>query len=225
MAGDFFSAGYKLELLHVAVLLAITIPQFILYYKSGLTERYLLPLNLGFSFFILFLVRRINDNPNIHLYFKKSYVIIIALACVYCLRTQTLPNAISFTQEGKSTNAFLSSITSQTSENDSLLVVLNGFENYEWGHSIYSYLTLKSDRKNIFFLPAKQPLEDDFERSLDADFSNKFSPLISIEITPDFACVAVMPFNTNQKIKSRLSADTCYEKNEFDIFTVYARKR
>lgn len=208
---------------NIVIMLAIILPQMILYNKSGIYERYLLPLNFGFSLFVIFLLKNVYESSNISLFSKRAFTIAIIYVIYSLLRYDTLPNAKLFAKEGFSTNKFISTILNNTKSSDSILVVLNSSQNYEWGHSINRYLTIKANRKHINFLTVDRPLNNDFEKNLDVRFLNTFSEIIVKDINNNFSCIAVLPFSSNIKIKEKLDSNKLYKRNKFDSFTVYTK--
>lgn len=212
------------HLFNIAILLAIITPQFLLYNKSGIFERYLIPLNLGFSLFVFFLLKNIYENYSIAWVSKQIYTIAILWVILSFLRKEAIPNAKLFAKEGALTNNFFSSILENTAINDSILIVLNGNENYEWGHSINQYLTLEANRRNVNFYKVETPLNNDFEKNLDIQFSNTFGNILVKEINDNFSSIAILPFSTNNNIKIQLDSNIAYQRIDFDYFSVYNKK-
>lgn len=208
---------------NIVIMLVIILPQMILYNKSGIFERYLLPLNFGFALLVIFLLKNVYESNNISLFSKRAFTFAIIYVIYSLFRYDTLPNAKLFAQEGFSTNKFISTILNNTKSNDSILVVLNSSQNYEWGHSINRYMTIKANRKHINFLAVDKPLNDDFEKNLDIRFLNTFREIIVNDINSNFSCIAVLPFSTNLKIKEKLDSSKLYKRNKFDSFTVYTK--
>ncbi len=209
---------------NIVIMLVIILPQMILYNKSGIFERYLLPLNFGFALLVIFLLKNVYESNNISLFSKRTFTFAIIYVIYSLFRYDTLPNAKLFAQEGFSTNKFISTILNNTKSNDSILVVLNSSQNYEWGHSINRYMTIKANRKHINFLTVDRPLNNDFEKNLDVRFSHIFSNNIVQEVNNDFSCIAIMPFSTNLAIKTKLDSSKAYQRNNIDNFTVYTKK-
>ena len=209
---------------NIVVLLAIIFPQFLLYNKSGIFERYLLPLNFGLSLFVIFLLKNIYENNSITLFSKRAFTILILWVIYSFLKNDTIPNAKLFAKEGALTNKFFSTIIDHTITNDSVLIVLNGNENYEWGHSINQYLNYVANRKHISFYKVDSQLNNDFEKNLDIQFSKIFDPIIIKEINSNFSSIAILPFSTNIAIKTKLDSNIAYQRDDFEYFTVYNKK-
>jgi hypothetical protein len=212
---------------NLAIFSAIVFPQFLLYNKSGISDRYLLPFNLGFSIFVLFLLNLIYESSEISLFSKRAYVCIIIIITYSLLKNEALQEAKGFARVGVATNKFLSTIVDNSKPDDSILVVLNTYENYEWAHSVKLYLTLNANRKNIMFLPISKSLNDNFSKSLENGFVKKFNNLIVKEEGENYSCIAILPFEENKGIKNKLDSNYLYQRNDcdkFDYFTVYTKK-
>jgi hypothetical protein len=211
-------------LFNALILMAVILPQYLLYSKSNIFERYLLPLNLGLSFFVIFLSDEIFRSEEISLLSKRTYIFLILLVTFSFLRNETIPDAKIFADEGRSTNKFLSSIIAATKNDDSILVVLNGYKNYEWGFSIIDYLANNADRRNIRFYTIDNQLNNDLEKDIDKRFSLSFDNIIIKELNNNFSCIAILPFSNNIEIKTRIDSNYVYRRNDFGDFTVYTRR-
>jgi hypothetical protein len=129
----------------------IFIPQIVLYMKSGMMDRYLLPGVMGFTFLMVVLLRYIREAGS------KKAVVIIAVLLLAVISLQQLRvtryTAIGFANEGKQINAWLQSIEQNTDEQDKILVVTHMRRYYEGSISLKIYLDEKSNRKNTLFSP------------------------------------------------------------------------
>jgi hypothetical protein len=129
----------------------IFIPQIVLYMKSGMMDRYLLPGVMGFTFLMVVLLRYIREAGS------KKAVVIIAVLLLAVISLQQLRvtryTAIGFANEGKQINAWLQSIEQNTNEQDKILVVTHMRRYYEGSISLKIYLDEKSNRKNTLFSP------------------------------------------------------------------------
>lgn len=209
---------------NVIILMAIILPQYLLYNKSEIYERYLLPLNLGLSFFVIFLAEKIYASENISLLLKRAYILFIIIVTFIFLKNDAVPNAKVFAKEGIYTNKFLSSIIANTKTDDSILVVLNDYKNYEWGFSINYYLAIEANRKNITYYTVNTQLDDDLAKDIDKRFSQAFNSSIVKELSNNFSCIAILPFSENKEIKDKLDSNYVYQRSDFDNFTVYTKK-
>lgn len=209
---------------NLLILLTIIMPQFLLYNKSGIFERYLIPLNIGLALFILFILKNIDGKYSVTLFLRRVFIVVIFYVITSFLLKESIPNAKLFAKEGNLTKKFFSTIIDHTITNDSVLIILNGNENYEWGHSINQYLNYVADRKHISFYKVDSQLNNDFEKNLDIQFSKIFDHIIVKEINSNFSCIAILPFSTNIAIKTKLDSNIAYQRNDFEYFTVYNKK-
>jgi hypothetical protein len=126
-------------------------PQIVLYMKSGMMERYLLPGIMGYTFLMVVVLRYIRETGG------KKIVTIIAVLLLAVITLQQLRvtryTAIGFANEGKQINAWLQSIEQNTDEQDKILVVTHMRRYYEGSISLKIYLDEKSNRKNTLFSP------------------------------------------------------------------------
>jgi hypothetical protein len=206
------------------ILLAIILPQFVLYNKSGIFERYLLPLNLGFSLFIVFLLKKIQEHSSITLFSKRVFFIAIIGVIGVFLKLDTIPNAKSFSNEGLYTTNLLNNIVDNTKENDSILVILNTYENYELGISIKKYLKLHANKKQINFYAINAPTKNGFEKHLASSFSQIFSKNMTDQIDSNNTCIAILQFRNNKDIKTTIDSLGLYNRKDFGYFTAFTKK-
>jgi hypothetical protein len=133
-------------------------PQIMLYMKSGIMERYLLPGVMGYAFLMVVLPRylRLLDPPK-----KSLRVIAIAVLMLVCLQQLrvTRYTAIAFAQDGKHTNAWFNSIAAHTSETDKILAITDMEKFFEPSISFKTYLHLEMNRANSCFSPTALKLQ------------------------------------------------------------------
>ena len=145
--------SFSLDYVYWAVVLGglIFIPQIVLYMKSGMMDRYLLPGVMGFTFLMVVLLRYIRETGN------KKMVTIIAVLLLTVISLQQLRvtryTALGFANDGKQINAWLQSIEQNTDEQDKILVVTHIHRYYEGTISLKIYLDEKSNRKNTLYSP------------------------------------------------------------------------
>ena len=128
--------------------LLIVAPQILIYSKSGMFERYLLPGALGCSILILYMYRFIKENSRT-LGRLTSLLIIASLAFKLSLAWNS---SYKYAIEGKRTNELLSSIERNTVPNDRILIVTNPFLYYEWSSSIKDFLNYLMQRNNLYLV-------------------------------------------------------------------------
>ena len=130
----------------------IVTPQIVLYMKSGMMDRYLLPGIMGYTLLMVVLLRYIRETS------RKKVIAIIAVLLLAVISLQQLRvtryTAIGFANEGKQINAWLQSIEQNTREQDKILIVTHMHRHYEGAISLKMFLDVKSNRKNTLFTPA-----------------------------------------------------------------------
>ncbi len=130
----------------------IVIPQIVLYMKSGMMDRYLLPGIMGYTLLMVVLLRYIRETS------RKKVIAIIAVLLLAVISLQQLRvtryTAIGFANEGKQINAWLQSIEQNTREQDKILIVTHMHRHYEGAISLKMFLDVKSNRKNTLSTPA-----------------------------------------------------------------------
>jgi hypothetical protein len=130
----------------------IAVPQIVLYMKSGMMDRYLLPGIMGYTFLMVVLLRYIRETGS-----KKVVAIIAALLLAVISLQQlrvTRYTAIGFANEGKQIDTWLQSIEQNTGEQDKILIVTHIHKHFEGSISLKMVLDVKSNRKNTLFTPA-----------------------------------------------------------------------
>ncbi len=126
----------KLNFLSFAFFGLILIPNIILYSKTGLEERYLLPSSFGLGFFIVTCIRNIEDNPG---WFKKLALVMVLLSFLpYGIRS--LNEAVAFSRDGKETNELLSAISVNFMAGSQVMAIADPVEHYEKSVSLKTYL-------------------------------------------------------------------------------------
>lgn len=203
------------------IFLSIVTPQYILYFKSGLWERYLIPLTLGFAILIIYLAEEISRKSKV---IYGVYLFIILFTIVKSFKKDTVDSAKTFAKVGKDTNKFFSTIISNTNNKDTVLMVLDVISGYEWGFSCQSYLNA-NDRDNIrFYMYHKLPA-DEVEAGTKMRFLNYFESQMVDTINNVYPCIAIIPFKEQdwaiQTVDSLFPG--VYNKHEIDNFTVFTK--
>lgn len=100
-------------------------------------------------------------------------------------------SAFHFAFQGRSTNAWLSSIEEKTSKDDPILIVADPAMNNEWALSMKRYLTFKSGRTNLYAYPVlAKSAYTPFEKTLIDSFGSMYERDISA--VPDLAGIAAV---------------------------------
>jgi hypothetical protein len=196
-----------LDALLLPVILAglIVVPQLVLYMKSGIIERYLLPAVMGYAYLTIVFMRylRVNfrqpvSSSGSRLKGRWVELFVFFLLAVVCLQQLRVVRytAIAYAREGEHTNGWLTSIEESTGKNDVLLVITHPVNFLEPSVSLKAYLNLELERKNTCFSTAKTVLKNSgFWHSLNNDFlaRNPGFQLPDAETSNPFQAVLLFP--------------------------------
>ncbi len=151
------TALYKKQLFRFYLMLfvnfiLVTIPQIILYSKSLIFERYLLPGTLGSALLIIYL----DDHFNTHFRYNKILGFFLP-ACMLLLSLQTVlmfKGARIYANDGLQVNAMLSHVK-KTQPNEKILIVTQPTDKSEQSQSIKLYLEseIGGSHKNVYIEP------------------------------------------------------------------------
>ncbi len=168
-------------------------PQLIIYLKSGIYERYLLPGIIGYVFIAILLLEYIRDItadelknvPSIRWLYLVA-AIILTFALVQSLRI-TRYTAVGFAREGFYTNNWLQTIRQNTRPQDVILVITDPVRCLEASPSLQAYLEYEMDRENVIFssINITEPKRNSkFWKSLNRRFVSNF-PEFSLDNEDD----------------------------------------
>lgn len=130
----------KFDIFPFVFFLLILTPNIILYAKSGLEERYLLPASFGLGFFVTTLISGINEKPD---WFKKlGYGIVILSLWSYMITS--LNDALKFSREGLATKELLTAISGNNKDGAPVIVIVDPIESYEISVSLKTYLSYEN---------------------------------------------------------------------------------
>lgn len=113
----------------------ITLPQFILYYKTGLDNRYLLPFMMGFYFLLIYIIKKVFENKNILVSFRIIYISLVFYLIIYEIVFKSVPLLNNFAKSCKETTKLTQAIIDNSTEGSDLLFVMDPVQNY---HEVYS---------------------------------------------------------------------------------------
>jgi hypothetical protein len=160
-------------------------PQVVLYMKSGMMERYLLPGVMGYTFLMVVLLRFLREkmiptaNRNVVFSLKRplqaTAILLLAVVALQGLRVSRY-TAIAFAEEGRGTNDWFQSIRRNTAPQDLLLVVTDTGRYYEPAVSLKTYLDIAMDRENTLFTPTTldiRPIANPYWQRLNRRFFRK----------------------------------------------------
>jgi glycerol uptake facilitator-like aquaporin len=147
----------------------IVVPNLILYAKSGMDERYLLPSTIGIAFLAVSILRTINKN---HSWLFKLLVVIILI--IFAKPTNmVVKRARNFANEGFQTEKMFAAIIQNSNENSNILLVANPAYYSEWSNSLRTYLSLTNDI-NLYGFPVNDEYQNDFDKFLSETWHLRF---------------------------------------------------
>lgn len=208
----------------------IVFPQVILYAKSGIYERYLVPGTLGFAFLFIFVWYWGQNLQNSKL--AKYAITLLAFVLLMPVMRIDAKNAITaakvFAVEGENINAALQTTISNSEPKDPIIVVAEPLYNFEEGYSLKAYITIAAKRPNIYFDVINLASgESDFEDALIGGFI-QFLDAKQVDILEDKASAPVIfVFKTVEELfleKSTWFDASNYERQAFEKYIVYSLK-
>ncbi|OCQ92452.1 hypothetical protein BCD67_07285 [Oscillatoriales cyanobacterium USR001] len=174
----------------IILLLLVAVPQILLYAKSGIAQRYILPGILGYAFLIISLYNYLNKT---YQFAAKLILFLIMISLSFNLIV-AWDAAHTFAREGISTNALLRTIEARNKVNDQILIVSNPHLSYEWSLSIKKYLNYVSNRNNLYFHSYVNK-NNFFLKKVESFYD--YQTLDKIKNTVDVQCVVLFPGQKN----------------------------
>jgi hypothetical protein len=144
------------ELFYVAVLVgAYVTPQAVLYAKSGIDERYLIPGVMGFAFLTIYLLAKTEELITLKaLRFSIDAILVIVILLTLAADFRVArSSAKAFAAEGASLKRALDTLASNTKYNDAIVIVADPALDFEASHSTQRYLTIQAGKTNIYIDP------------------------------------------------------------------------
>ncbi len=231
---DFFKKILT-EFLNITVLfLLIIIPQYLLYYKSGMRDRYLLPYFLGFSFFLIYLLKRIFESKNKPVLIKYLFLSMIVVLLFFQIKNDTLPYMKIYADDSRSSGKMMDSVIANTQKETIVTAVIDPVQNFEQGKSFMIYLRNFADKKNINFkLTRREYVTESFSDSSFYKSSERATRVYfkrelfdSVKNKDDIKCVVVFPKLELKFINENTDwfRKDDFRREEFELYTVYYRK-
>ncbi|MBD2097436.1 hypothetical protein H6F90_20260 [Trichocoleus sp. FACHB-591] len=201
-----FTINYKTNLKQSARLLLKTIyypfflfillilPQLVVYAKSDISQRYLLPAVFGYSVLISLLYQHAKDN------YKALDNIVLGLITLSLAINLSLAwnAACVFAAEGRSTQVLLKTITENTEVNQPILLITHPLVYVEWNLSIKRYLSYIAHHDNLY-LGTYSPQKDQYFRKALEIYEQK--SLEQISNKHQVQCIVVFPELNNAFLK------------------------
>ncbi|MBD0359875.1 MAG: hypothetical protein ICV56_04085 [Nitrososphaeraceae archaeon] len=231
-----YSPSYKNVYCLYFLFFIMVLPQIVIYTKTGISERYILPGILGYSFLIAGLIKFFDQQLKI---VGKLLALILIIAISLKLN-MAFYSARDFAEEGRNTTALLRTIEANTVPNSPILIVVNPWSHYEWSVSIQRYLNYVAKRNNLYFVTYGSK-NTDFYTNVFLDTEKLFSFLDPEEIKKyyeyrtiekvknkkNIQCIVVFPNLRNDFLKK--SSDWFslkkYKENKMINFHIYSSLR
>jgi len=231
LSKDFFLKIVN-EFLSITILFfLIIIPQFTLYYKSGMRDRYFLPFIIGFSFFIIFLIKKIYDSNSISVFVKYLFLSLTIIILLFEIKNNTIPYMRKYAEDSISSDKMLNSIILNTKKESVITAVMDPVQNFEQAKSLMIYLKNIAGIKNINFNFTKRDyITDSFSDSsfynLSEVYTKKYfvnSLFDSVKNKNNIECVVLFPKLENNFLKQNTNwfNKNDFRREEFDFYTIY----
>lgn len=175
---------FKSNTLGIIGFLLIFIPNVLIYAKSGMNNRYLIPTTIGLSLIIVFLLKNTFDK-RIWIF----YLILIFFGLKVPFSNMKMEIA-RYNQEGKDIALVTKAFSENINKNSKVLFVADPSTNYEPSISLYHNLSLGSGIQQIYVHPISLPnsFDSNFNQKLHQDwfvfFQNR--QLSDLKSKPDF---------------------------------------
>ena len=192
----------------IILLFLVAIPQILLYAKSGIVQRYILPGVLGYAFLIITLYNYLNKTYR----FAAKLILLLIMITLSFNFSLAWDAAHTFGLEGKSTAALLRTIEAKTQVNDPILIVSNPHLSYEWSFSIKKYLNYTSNRNNLYFHSYVNP-KNYFYKKIESLYN--YQTFDKIKNKKDFQCAVLFPY---QKEIFLRSSSSWFLKGKFEEY-------
>jgi hypothetical protein len=221
------------ELACVALLVLLsTTSQAVIYAKSNITERYLIPGTLPLAFLVVYAIVKIEQlvKPR---RLRLAISVLLVLGTILSLRTQfafAWTDAKKYAQEGIALQNALERVRGSTRNDDVILVVADPARDYEGSISIREYLRILLDRKNVFVLPLRAQPEDSysaFEKDLGSSYERDLGPVHFDKLADKSQIKAIFTYShtlTDSAFRQNVPGwfdPAMFVRDEFAPFVVY----
>ncbi len=125
----------------------IVVPQLVIYAKSSIYERYLLPALIGYAFWLAINFKIIGESSKILARFLSFFFIIFIIFSFIFIN---YPQFQKYSSQRIAVNQLLTLIAENTQKDDSILVVINPRSFFEFGLSLRKFLAYQLNRKSIY---------------------------------------------------------------------------
>jgi len=153
----------RFNLLSLFFSILIIVPNLILYTKSGLVERYLLPSTFGLGILVVTVIDGIEKDPP---WFKKLALTFIILSFIPFI-VNSYSDATEFSKEGRSTKNLLSAISTNYVRGSAAMVIVDPVELYEKSVSLKTYLFYEDNIDLFGYALIKDQNNAEYQRYVD----------------------------------------------------------
>ena len=181
---------------HIVICLIFILPQHILYAKSGFTQRYLIPVMMWYAFMVCFFYNFISENH----FLKKAqenFLKISLLLLMSIVFRHSILHANVYAEDGRKLDMLFTEITSQTSDNDTILLVLDAQKTCELNTAMQAYSErVGKERNNRFlYIYNNENEKDQFLRDLTKKCiqSNKGHFIEDLKDTKNIKYIVIFP--------------------------------
>jgi hypothetical protein len=212
--------------------LLILMPQFVLYSRTDLYERYLIPATVSLGFFAVCLIKIIRLQDFIKKYLKVLFCL-LGLVGLYFPMGKAYFKGMDFAAEGKNTKALLQFVKSTTTAQSSILLLSEPVQFNEWTHSFYRFMNSSIyQRPNVLLHLAIIPqpeVPQEVALGNKTNLENLFkSQVFDFEKDKDkIRCIVVLPMKELEhkllKEKADWLKEQGFERATFGSFVVYAK--
>jgi hypothetical protein len=153
----------EFNLFSITFFILIFTPNIILFAKSGLVERYLLPSTLGLGFLVATFIKGFEEKPG---WFKKMSLTLV-LVSLLPIMLGSFNDAVKFSKEGLATKRLLSAISTNYVNGTQAMVIVDPVESYENSVSLKTYLFYENKIDLFGYGIIKDENRADYQRYFD----------------------------------------------------------
>jgi hypothetical protein len=219
----------KLLLLTAFVFIISVVPQGVIYAKSGVYERYLIPGSLAVAFVstALFFISVSLVESRMRKQILTVLIVGIALYTSYAHVKATVNTAEAFTLEGVTLNSALKKLDENISGDDILVIAAEPANNFEQGYSLKYYLQYVLEHSNFYYYPISlKSTSTKFEQGLSEGFVSFLNVRTTDDLENESNAKAVWIFAEVEELFLQhavwFNAED-YTREQFGLYVVYTR--
>lgn len=156
----------KSMMIHNGFLLGIMVifigEQLVLYAKSGMWERYLVPASAALAFILTIVINNVIGENRI---MRGAQIGIVMILCIYLYCFKTFPAAVQYAENGKDIQDLFQTVLAEVPKDAVIVVSLDDESNL----AVESYLELKLGYPNVFSLTKEGQIEDKASTEMQVD--------------------------------------------------------